>query len=181
MSDDDRFFITPPPGLLPPIPEAAEQEPVNTGSQTRRIAASIAVPPFRAMPTPPRSGHATPPDPTAARTTWAIVLADGTERAVTADGVVVGRNPTPPAAWPRAAPVAIDDPERSVSKTHVVLAVVDDGALRVVDLRSTNGVTVTVDGEPSRVTRDGAILRGTAEVVLGQYPLTARRLGPEPV
>jgi len=72
--------------------------------------------------------------------------------------------------------VAIDDPQRSVSKTHAVLAVADDGGLRIVDLRSTNGVAVTVEGEQSRVSGSGATIHATAPVVLGQYPLTARRV-----
>jgi predicted component of type VI protein secretion system len=107
---------------------------------------------------------------------WTLVLADGSERQVTADGVVVGRNPAAPAAWPRAERVAIDDPQRSVSKTHAVLAVADDGSLRVVDLRSTNGVAVTVDGQQRRVSGSGATIQGSAVVTLGQYPLTARHV-----
>ena len=176
MSEDDRFFITPPPGLLPPAPEPAEQQPVNTGSQTRRMSVPISAPPFRPMPRSPRAAPAMPLAPAAASSAvWTLVLADDSEREVTVDGVVVGRNPTAPVAWPRAQPVAIDDPERSVSKTHAVL-VVDDGALRVLDLRSTNGVAVTVDGEQTRVSGAGVTIQTTAAVTLGQYSLTARRV-----
>lgn len=53
---------------------------------------------------------------------------------------VIGRNPSAPGSHPDAAPVAVDD--ALASKSHLLLGV-DDAGPWVIDLHSTNGVTVT--------------------------------------
>ena len=53
MDDDDRFLISPPPGLLPPPRESAlEAAPVATGSETRRIGA-VGIPIVSGLSLPP--------------------------------------------------------------------------------------------------------------------------------
>ena len=65
--------------------------------------------------------------------------------------IVLGRNPVPPASHPAAAPVPVDDPERTVSKTHLALTATREGVL-VEDLHSTGGtVVVRADGEETPV------------------------------
>ena len=65
--------------------------------------------------------------------------------------IVLGRNPLAPASHPTASPVPVDDPQRSVSKTHVVLTATREGVL-VEDLHSTGGtVVVRADGEETPV------------------------------
>lgn len=65
--------------------------------------------------------------------------------------IVLGRNPLAPASHPTASPVAVDDPQRSVSKTHVALTATREGVL-VEDLHSTGGtVVVRADGEETPV------------------------------
>ena len=60
--------------------------------------------------------------------------------------IVLGRNPLAPASHPTASPVPVDDPQRSVSKTHVALTATREGVL-VEDLHSTGGtVVVRADG-----------------------------------
>ena len=65
--------------------------------------------------------------------------------------IVLGRNPLAPASHPTASPVPVDDPQRSVSKTHVALTATREGVL-VEDLHSTVGtVVVRADGEETPV------------------------------
>ena len=65
--------------------------------------------------------------------------------------IVLGRNPLAPASHPTASPVPVDDPQRSVSKTHVALTATREGVL-VEDLHSTGGtVVVRADGEETPV------------------------------
>ena len=65
--------------------------------------------------------------------------------------IVLGRNPLAPASHPTASPVPVDDPQRSVSKTHVALTATREGVL-VEDRHSTGGtVVVRADGEETPV------------------------------
>ena len=64
---------------------------------------------------------------------------------------MLGRNPVAPASHPTASPIPVDDPDRTVSKTHVVLTATREGVL-VEDLHSTGGtVIVRADGEETPV------------------------------
>ena len=65
--------------------------------------------------------------------------------------IVLGRNPVAPASCPTASPVPVDDPDRTVSKTHIVLTATREGVL-VEDLHSTGGtVVVRADGQETPV------------------------------
>jgi hypothetical protein len=158
-------FIVPPPGLVPDAPQPAEPE--------RTVRVPDRVPVFRpATPVVPPPGPAVPPVPIAppvARpgrpTAWRL-RSDGGDDDVTVSGrVVVGRDPQATDAAAGARPVAVEDPARSVSKTHALLEVVDDRLLAT-DLDSTNGVRIWPEGEdpielePGRPTSvpEGAVL-----------------------
>jgi hypothetical protein len=180
---DEPFLITPPPGLLPPPREPApDAVPVTTGSETVRLGgAGIPVRPPAAPVTAPAPA-AVPvvpvpvaPEPTAAPGPWYVRLADGGEHELGPDGVVLGRNPAAPSARPAALPVRVDDPGRSVSKTHA--AIVPEGdRVRVLDLRSTNGVAVTPpDGEATVVPAEGLLAVAGSVVALGDYPVALAR------
>ncbi|GAA2081163.1 hypothetical protein GCM10009840_16090 [Pseudolysinimonas kribbensis] len=179
---DEPFLITPPPGLLPPPREPApDAVPVTTASETVRLGgAGIPVQPPVAPVTAPTAASApvvSVPAPSAAATpgAWFVRLADGTEHELGNDGVVLGRNPSAPSARPAAVPVRVDDPGRSVSKTHA--AIVPEGdRVRVLDLRSTNGVAVTPpDGEATVVPADGLLAVAGSVVALGDYPIALAR------
>lgn len=73
------------------------------------------------------------------RVRWRLVLEDGTAFDLTAASVVLGRNPV--AANPAEQRLAVPDTTRTLSKTHARLELTD-GAWRVTDLSSTNGVLV---------------------------------------
>jgi hypothetical protein len=179
---DEPFLITPPPGLLPPPKEAApEPVPVSTGSETVRLGTTgIPVqppaPPVTA-PTPPLVPVVQVPPPAASVRPgpWFLRLADGAEHEVAVAGVVLGRNPVAPTAHPDAVAVRVDDPGKSVSKTHALL-VPEGERLRVLDLRSTNGVAVTPpDGEPTAVPAEGLLAAPGAVVALGDYAVAVAR------
>lgn len=71
---------------------------------------------------------------------WRIRWSDGTTQLLSG-AVVLGRNPVAPPGVAAAA-ISVDDPYRSVSKTHALLEL-RDGMPRLTDLSSTNGTTVT--------------------------------------
>ena len=83
--------------------------------------------------------------------------------------IVLGRNPLAPASHPTASPVPVDDPQRSVSKTHVALTATREGVL-VEDLHSTGGtVVVRADGEETPVLPGAPVhARAGATVRYGQ-------------
>jgi pSer/pThr/pTyr-binding forkhead associated (FHA) protein len=69
-----------------------------------------------------------------------LVLDNGNEIQVTGYGIL-GRDPQPrDGATPRHV-IALDDPDKSVSKTHLEFGV-DSGRLWIADLYSTNGTRV---------------------------------------
>jgi hypothetical protein len=193
MAEPDPFLITPPPGLLPPPkPAPDEVASVATGSETRRT--GLPPIPVRAPAVPVVSAPAPAPEPEPAAgaapglaaaaappaaavptRAWRVRLADGAEHPVGAGGIVLGRNPAAPADRPDAIPVVVDDPGKSVSKTHA-LNVPEGDRLRVRDLRSTNGVAVTpVDGEATVVRGPEGVLAGDGAVVaLGDYTLAVQ-------
>ncbi|MGO1333799.1 MAG: FHA domain-containing protein, partial [Cellulosimicrobium funkei] len=70
---------------------------------------------------------------------------------------LVGRNPQAPDDGPWTL-VALDDPTRSVSKTHAELRV-DPSGLWLTDRGSTNGTVVSVPGAPPRVAEPGTRVR----------------------
>jgi hypothetical protein len=106
---------------------------------------------------------------------WRLILADGSQLTVP-PSIVLGRKPQATGEWQAAEELPLDDPERSVSKTHAVLFV--DGAdLVVVDLHSTNGVVVvTDDGTVSTVAAgDRHRIEASATIELGRFSLRAER------
>jgi pSer/pThr/pTyr-binding forkhead associated (FHA) protein len=106
------------------------------------------------------------------------VLADGRTVTVTSTALL-GRDPTARAGEAPGALVGVDDPGRSVSRTHLEVGVDTTGAW-VVDRRSTNGAVVTLpDGQqilcvPERRVR----LVAGASVRFGSQTLTLAAVAP---
>tara|TARA_R110002020_G_scaffold77567_3_gene195786 strand:+ start:224 stop:604 length:381 start_codon:yes stop_codon:yes gene_type:complete len=69
---------------------------------------------------------------------WIVSFSDGQTFSL-GPPIVIGRDPAPRGEAIR---VSVQDPSKSVSKTHAALEV-RDGLLWVTDLHSTNGTTVT--------------------------------------
>lgn len=138
------------------------------------VAAPAAAEPAAATtPTPmPAFFPAVPGRPVA----WSLVLPDGTELRLDGD-TVLGRDPAVSSVTgaPDAAAVRVDDPAKTVSKTHARLEPHGDEVL-VHDLGSTNGVAVVdgtgqhlVDPASPRPARDGAT------IALGEYLIRLSR------
>jgi len=80
---------------------------------------------------------------------WTLVLDDGRQFSISGTSVLVGRRPT--STDPSVGVLALADPERTVSKVHARLDLVD-GAWLVTDLASTNGVHLpAADGTEQRL------------------------------
>jgi hypothetical protein len=101
---------------------------------------------------------------------WVLLLADG-NRVIVEGPVVVGRKPFEVEGFPGAQLLAVEDREKTVSKNHAILLPYD-GGLFVLDLNSTNGVSVVADRRRTPV-RSPEVSRvpGGAGVELGSYLL----------
>jgi len=108
---------------------------------------------------------------------WRVRFTDGREVDL-AGALVLGRNPAvPPATTAR--PIPVDDPHRSVSKTHALLEL-RDALPWVTDLHSTNGTTVTNNVGEALVCEPGiAVPVGDGWAIgLGEYSLAVLRTEP---
>lgn len=154
-------LIGPPPGLVSPPPVSVEStpatrdepEPASEIDEFTRLAA-------RNIPT---------------NAQWTLTPEFGAERAVQGP-VLVGRDPDVSLsqganAW------ALDDPDKTVSKTHAFLGV-DDDAMWVEDWNSTNGVLVRRDGQEIELDPGQRFtLESGDELYLGDFLLTVRKHG----
>jgi len=191
MSEDrNPFLISPPPGLLPPAPEvpaaAPAPEPAATRTATRQPAPTQTVStvslPARGA---PRAGFATPSadavfgralsEPSASSTShWRLALPDG--RDVALEGAAyLGRAPAATAEHPDALLIAVQDEQRSVSKTHALL-LIDGDAVLVHDLGSTNGTWVIAADGAERQALPGAPIAAVAgeRIDVGALPVQLR-------
>lgn len=155
------------PPSTPPFPTAAPVAPWSPPPLAPApSAAPAATPAAPVAPPPPAPAAAEVEEHTVLaahrRPSAALRLPNGQTVPLTADLVVLGRNPTPPAQAPGAQPVPVDDATRTVSKTHALLRRGDDG-WSITDLSSTNGVIV---GES-----DAEIAVGTPVPVSGRFLL----------
>ncbi len=109
---------------------------------------------------------------TVAGPTWTLAPHLGTPLVVHAT-VLVGRDPDPAlvegsTAW------VLDDPERTVSKTHAVVGV-DDQRLWIEDWNSTNGTVIRREGGDTELTpRERTLIEDGDVILLGDFELTAR-------
>ncbi len=141
MDGDNSNFITPPPGLFPNAPIAAPA-PTETQSGTHQYvrpeaAARPSVQPPAFFPAPlgaqPRAVSLT------------LQTEDGANHVISSQAVI-GRSPSATGEWAGAIVIGLDDPAKSVSKTHAAVRVTPTGST-VVDLHSTNGTEVVrLDG-----------------------------------
>jgi hypothetical protein len=118
--------------------------------------------------TGPRSAAAPHDEPAAAGGRWRLVLPDGAEIDLD-QPVLLGREPAAPDGVAGARPIAVRDPEKTVSKTHVLLTPAESG-VRVRDLHSSNGTTLVLPGGRVPVPADGDVLVGQpATLELGRF------------
>jgi hypothetical protein len=158
---DKPGFITPPPNLIPPRHD--------TGTHTQRAPArKRELPAFR----PAAPGAAIATESSAPRRQqWRLTLPDGSTVAV--DGaLLLGRDPVQFEAWSQAKIVKLDDPAKSVSKTHAAIEV-DSQGLTVTDLHSTNGVFIVPRGSQEIAVGPGESMRvpAGARLDFGRYTI----------
>lgn len=176
-------MITLPPGLVPTAPPA-EQRPPTPPKPSLSDAVFITAPgapqvvPRERPPVPPAEDDI---DATRVATRrragspWRLVLPDGRQHVV--EGVtLVGRDPSPSAEWPDATLLAVDDPAKSVSKTHAVIEADSEG-LWITDLASTNGVVVVAPDGTEADSDDETRLRIApgSDIELGDYILQVEK------
>lgn len=117
---------SPPPGASGPVAPAAAEP-----------AAPAAPAPAGAAPASDQTVLA--PHAGIQRTLW--LRLDDSSRLDLDNSVVIGRDPLLPPDLATATPLAMTDPTMQLSKTHVALGI-DPGGVWVVDLYSTNGVSI---------------------------------------
>lgn len=169
----------PPPAYTAPPPAAPAQPaaPPPPPAQSPPTFAAPLPPVTRAPSLPPAA--AAPPAaagaPLVASTQWTITLESG--ESVSVDGALyLGRNPTAGTDYPTASTLVINDPRKSVSKTHAVLLVNGQSA-SLTDLHSTNGCAVIgADGSELVLTpRVPLPVVSGATIKLGDYVLRLSR------
>lgn len=190
---DSPDFIVPPPGLVPAAPPPSEEPDRTVRDAPPRALPDFPPPPgFRptVVPAPPPSDgpddvsdergealdeRAEAPTPTPQPGAWRLRAPGGLE-VLLLRPVVLGRDPSIDASRPHAAAIPLADPARSVSKTHVLVEVVDDGVV-VTDLHSTNGTRVlTPDGEARELDPGrSAEVAGGSTLLLGEYAVRVDR------
>lgn len=159
-------MVSPPPGMTPAPP---------------------ADPPAPPPPPPPANPPAVPPPPPApvdestqiaarrkpAPVSWSFAPTIGIPLDLSGT-TVIGRDPDT-ALVPDSSAWSIDDPERTVSKTHAV-AGVEDGHAWIEDWNSTNGILVRRGTDEIEVeTGQRTQLEEDDVVLLGDFELTVRR------
>lgn len=161
MSDDG--FIGLPPGMTPPLDSGTVRR--DRAERTRSTREEITFFPVGATPVVEPAQEPAEPESesldeaeeatrlSAARhaaPAWRLVVPGHPGPVPVAGRLFLGRSPSPtPGSTGEV--LAVDDPARSVSKTHAVLER-DDAGLWVSDLDSTNGVwVVPPQGEPIEV------------------------------
>lgn len=174
------YRITPPPGLLPPLPAAPPDAPrPSPAPQPVPLQTGTAPLPNRSFATPAPGavfgGVLAETEPESEPPTPVLVLEDGRRIPITAP-LLLGRDPAPRPEHPDALVVPVADARRSVSKTHALL-LARGGRLLVQDLGSTNGtwlvradgrVAEAPSGQPTEVPAD-------ARIELGECPLRVER------
>jgi predicted component of type VI protein secretion system len=92
---------------------------------------------------------------------------DGVRLAVAGSGILIGRDPAAAPADAGLALAALDDPTRSISKTHLAVLRTADGVIAV-DRASTNGSAVIRDGvEHALVPGQGVAVHTGDTLLLG--------------
>lgn len=170
----------PPAPPIPPAPSAAGPISAVPGvtpasaPSTPAFSAAPAAAPFAA----PSTAGALDSTRLAAPTTgWSAVLPDGRTIPLTRP-LLFGRDPGNNPDYPDAVLVPIDDPAKSMSKTHAAI-VVDGDKATVTDLHSTNGTKLAVDGGRTVLAPGipSAVASSDASVVFGDYAITLRKHG----
>ncbi|MEP6481219.1 MAG: FHA domain-containing protein [Rhodoglobus sp.] len=157
---DEIVFVPVVPGIPPALPPEADpaEQPASQPSEAQPAAASPGIPDFQPPPAAPPAAASvstasaeTEDDAGETRisvsrhaaSAWRLGIPGVAGPVAVESALFLGRNPT--ATVPGGKTLGIDDPAKSLSKTHALVEVAD-GVLYVTDLDSTNGVWVVPAG-----------------------------------
>ncbi|MGN8025471.1 FHA domain-containing protein [Microbacterium sp. 22242] len=185
MSQPAVPVVLPPIGSAPPTPVPPSSE-VPEGTPIASVPGFVpSAPTADAVPVPEPATTDADADadddldvtrvaPAGGRSGWQVVLNDG--RTLTVDSALrFGRDPLVDATDPTVVLVSLQDPAKSISKTHAQVQF-RDGELFVIDLRSTNGTVVIADGSRIQVSPERPqVVSGDAELHLGDCVVRIRR------
>jgi hypothetical protein len=166
--------VTPVPPAVTPVPSTVTPVPPATTPVPHGDAIDDAT---RVAPGRDAVDDATRVAPARRTAEWTLHIPGAEAHRLTAGTLLLGRGPAPLPAWPSAATLPLDDPKKSVSKTHAALELDASGRLVIHDLDSTNGVWLSypngdeVDVEPGApaTVEDGAVIH------LGEFEIRAQR------
>jgi hypothetical protein len=168
--DQQRVQPTPAVAASPPPPTSSSVSPSSLRPETVSPA-PVSDPPVSAPSSEIEEGTVARPIRVPVAEQWSLTFDTGDR--VVIDGIVlVGRDPHSADA-PSAVLMAIDDPRRSLSKTHASITSTPEGPV-LVDLDSTNGVAVAraqnevelQPGEPYRLQAGDEVYFGELRAVL---------------
>lgn len=150
--------VSPPAAPAPAAPAAAPAPPVPTDSVVDETVV--------------RPTGTSRPEQAPAPAGVGVVLHDGS-RIPLLGALVLGRRPTAPDSASAARAIPLQDPSKTVSKTHALLEAGPSG-VRVTDLGSTNGVMIVRPGFPNQVLRPDVATPAVAgdRIHLGDYVLS---------
>lgn len=108
---------------------------------------------------------------------WLLRLPDGTGLLVDRL-LLIGRSPDPVIGPVGARLVTLDDPARTVSRSHVIAGPAEHGELLLRNVSTVNAlVVIGADGAEFKVEAGGSILLvEAARILVGAYPLLLERL-----
>jgi hypothetical protein len=169
-------FITLPPGIADSATHRVDTpRPPRAERPLKDEVVFFPTVPGIVPPPPPEAdaGETIAASPRPAPRNWKLFFADR-EPVSMAGPLFIGRNPVVNPDVPGAAALPLNDPEKTLSKTHALLEV-DDDTLWVTDLHSTNGVIVVGDDDSELLLEDGvrtAVPAGSS-IEFGTYPIRA--------
>ena len=180
----DVVFFPSAPGLPPAPPVHADPPAPPTTPTPTAPPPPPAVPLLPPPPPPPvQLAPPAPPAPPAVEVddstvhvsrqvrAWRLELGDSPP-VVVRGALFLGRNPSANSEHPQASVLAVDDPSKSVSKTHAMIEL-RDGGLWLTDLHSTNGCRVLApDGSELMLTPGvSSPVSAGSTIELGEYPI----------
>ncbi|WP_138946509.1 FHA domain-containing protein [Plantibacter sp. M259] len=156
--------ITVPPGLIAGAPASPVAPEPNAPAPARPVAEAL-------IPTPEADLGATVVSASLRAGDFALELPDG-ERIPLRGPILLGRNPAARPEQPDAELRSLVDPRMSVSKTHTVV-VPGRRSLRVTDLHSTNGTTITDASGAVTVCQPGEayVVEAGSTIGIGEFPI----------
>lgn len=156
--------ITVPPGLIAGAPPSRGEPAQNVPAPVQPAADTV-------IPTPGVDLGATVVSASLRAGDFALELPDG-ERIPLRGPLLLGRNPAARPEQPDAELRSLVDPRMSVSKTHTVV-VPGRRSLRVTDLHSTNGTTITDASGAVTVCQPGEayVAEAGSTIGIGEFPI----------